>query len=135
MIGKASASRLFAVALAGLVAFVAVPALAHEVEGPRPRDGTCRAVLFGEDYEFKIPCPPAIPAARRDIVVDPDWPHDQAMTAEHDWPHDSAMVVPRAEEAEEAIPLFDELLGAIERDVRESKVRRLLEDWLSGKSK
>ena len=74
-------------------------------------------------------------APRRELVIDPKWPHDQAMVAEHDWPHDSAMIAPQDGEAEPAIPLFDELLGALERDVRESKVRQLLEDWLPGKSR
>jgi hypothetical protein len=72
---------------------------------------------------------PADPPPRRDIVIDPEWPHDQAMAAEHHWPHDWAILAPQADEEEEAAPLFDELFGAIEQDVRESKVRQLLEDW------
>lgn len=140
-------SRLFAFALAGVVTFAASPALAQEAEEPGRVKETCLEVSLDGDYKFKIPCPPgtrplleqlprpAEPAPRRDIVIDPEWPHDQAMVAEHDWPYDRAMVVPEAEEGEETVPLFDELLDAIERDVRESKVRQLLEDWLPGKSK
>jgi hypothetical protein len=107
MVGKTIISVIFAVTLA------AAPALAQEAEEPRARKETCAEV----------------------IVIDPEWPHDQAMVADHDWPHDRAMIVPHAEEGEETVPLFDELLGAIEQDVRESKVRQLLEDWLPGKSK
>ena len=57
------------------------------------------------------------------------------MAAGHDWPHDWAMVAPHDDDREEAIPLFDELFGAIEQDLRESRVRQLLEDGLPGKSK
>lgn len=138
---------LCAIVLAGLATLAAAPALAQEAEEPRARKETCLEVGLDGDYKFKIPCPPGIrplleqlprpaePAPRRDIVIDPEWPHDQAMVSEHDWPHDSAMIVPHADEEKRDIPQFDELLGAIERDMRESKVRRLLEDWFPGKSK
>ena len=140
-------SRLCAIALACVAALAAAPALAQEAEEPGRAKETCLEVSLDGNYKFKIPCPqgarslleklprPADPAPRRDIVIDPEWPHDQAMAAEHDWPHDRAMIAPRAGEGKEAIPLFDELFGAVERDVRESKVRQLLEDWLPGKSK
>ena len=136
MVGKALIFGFFVVALA------ATPALAREA-----RKETCLEVSVDGSYKFKIPCPPGVrpllkqlpvpaePAPRRGIVIDPQWPHDQAMAPEHDWPHDSAMIVPRNGESKPAVPLFDQLLGAIERDVRESKVRQLLEDWLPGKSK
>lgn len=139
-------SRLCAVALTGLVALAATPALAQEAEEPRGRKETCLEVSLDGDYKLKIPCPqgtrplleklpsPAEPTPRGDIVIDPKWPYDQAMAADHAWPHDWAMIAPQADD-EEAIPLFDELLGAIEKDVRESKVRQLLEGWLPGKSK
>jgi hypothetical protein len=141
MVGKAILSIIFAVTLA------AAPVLAQEAEEPGRAKETCLEVSLDGDYKFKIPCPqgtrplleklprPAEPAPRRDIVIDPEWPHDQAMVAEHDWPHDWAMIAPHAGEGEEAAPLFDELLGAIERDVRESKVRQLLDDWSPGISK
>ena len=70
----------------------------------------------------------------RGLAIDPEWPHDQAMATEPDWPHDSAMIAPLEGDVEQAVPLFDKLLGALESDVRESKVRQLLEDWLPGKS-
>ena len=139
MVGKAIISVIFAVTVAAPLA------LAQEAGGPGRTKETCAEVSFDGDYELKIPCPPgtrpllehlprpAEPAPRRDIVIDPEWPHDQAMIQEHDWPHDWAMVAPHYGEGEEAIPLFDELLGAIEQDVRESKVRQLLEDWLPGR--
>ena len=141
MVGKAFISGLFATTLA------ATPALAQEAKASGRASETCLKVSFDGDYKIEIPCPPgarrrleqlprpADPAPRHDIVIDPEWPHDQAMATEPDWPHDSAMIAPRAEEAEEAIPLFDELLGAIERDELERQVRRLLEGLLSGKSK
>ena len=141
MAGKAILSIIFAVTLA------AASVLAQEAEEPGRAKETCLEVSLDGDYKFKIPCPqgtrplleklprPAEPAPRRDIVIDPEWPHDQAMIQEHDWPHDWAMIAPHADEGEEAAPLFDELLGAIERDVRESKVRQLLDDWLPGISK
>ncbi|MEN8197331.1 MAG: hypothetical protein ABFS30_12585 [Pseudomonadota bacterium] len=140
-------SRLCAIALGNLAALAAAPALAQETEEPRARKENCLEVSLDGDYKFKIPCPqgtrplleklprPAEPAPRRDIVIDPEWPHDQAMLAEHDWPHDWAMIAPQADDREEAIPLFDGLFGAIEQDMRESRVRQLLEDWLPGKSK
>jgi hypothetical protein len=141
-------SRLCAVALASFAAFAAATALAQEAEEPRAGKETCLEVSLDGDYKFKVPCPrstrpllgklprPAEPAPRRDIVIDPEWPHDQAMLAEHDWPHDQAMIAPQADDGEEeAVPLFDELLGAIEQDMRESRVRQLLEDWLPGKSR
>ena len=133
MIGKASASRLFAIALAGLVTLAAAPAPAQEAEEARARKETCLEVGFDGDYKFKIPCPPGIrplleqlprpaePAPRRGIVIDPQWPHDQAMAAEHDWPYDSAMIAPHADEGDETAPLFGELLG-------------LFEEYLSGYS-
>jgi hypothetical protein len=140
MVGKAFTCGLFAIV-------IAAPALAQERAIPQARKETCLEVRLDGDYKFKIPCPqgtrplleklprPADPAPRRDLAIDPEWPHDQAMVAEHDWPYDSAMITRQAEEEEQAIPLFDKLLGAIERDVRESKVRELLEDWLPGTSK
>lgn len=129
MVGKAFILWIVAATLA------AAPTHAQEA------GETCAEVSLDGDLEFNIPCPPGIrpllehlprpadPAPRRDIVIDPEWPHDQAMAAEHDWPHDWAIIAPQADEEEEAAPLFDELFGAIERDVRESKVRQLLEDW------
>jgi hypothetical protein len=129
MVGKAFILWIVAATLA------AAPTLAQEARE------TCAEVSLDGDLEFNIPCPPGIrpllehfprpadPPPRRDIVIDPEWPHDQAMAAEHDWPHDWAIIAPQADEEEEAAPLFDELFGAIEQDVRESKVRQLLEDW------
>lgn len=138
-------SRFRAIALAGLAALTAALAVAQEAEERPARKETCLEVSLGGDYKFRIPCPegarplleklprPAEQAPRRDIVIDPQWPHDQAMAADRDWPHDSAMIAPHADDGEEEIPLFDDLLGAIERDVREGKVRQLLDDWLSSK--
>ena len=139
MVCKAIISLIFAVA--------ATPALAQQAEESRARKETCLEVSVDGDYKFKIPCPRgtrplleklprlAEPAPHRDIVIVPEWPHDQAMAAGHDWPHDWAMVAPHDDDREEAIPLFDELFGAIEQDLRESRVRQLLEDGLPGKSK
>ena len=141
MVGKAFVFGIFAGALA------AIPAVAQEAEEPGRARETCAEVSLDGEYKLKVPCPPgtrplleqlprpAEPSPRRDIVIDPKWPHDQAMIQKHDWPHDWAMVAPQADAEEETVPLFDDLLGAIERDVRESKVRQLLEDWLPGKSK
>lgn len=141
MVGKTFVLGIVAAALA------ATPVLAQEAEEPGRARETCAEVSLDGDYELKIPCPPgtrplleqlprrADPAPRRDTVIDPEWPHDQAMVQEHDWSHDWAMIVPRTGAEEETVPLFDDLLGAIEQDVRESKVRQLLEDWLPGKSK
>jgi len=119
MAGKAFASGLFAIALA------AAPALAQEADGPGYARETCFEVSLDGDFKLKIPCPPgtrplleklplpAEPAPRRDIVIDPEWPHDQAMVAEHDWPHDWAMIVPQAGAEEETVPLFDDLLDLV----------------------
>jgi len=113
MIGRLSA-------LAILLA--AAPGLAQEVEEPAAGRETCAEVGLDGALKLKIPCPPgtrgllqqlprpADPAPRRDIVIDPEWPHDQAMVEEHDWPHDWAMVVPPPDEDTETIPLFGELL-------------------------
>jgi hypothetical protein len=143
MIGK-NIFPVLAIALAGLAA---APVLAQGKNETQTRKETCLEVSLDGDYKFKIPCPqgtrqllekfprPTEPAPRRKLVIDPKWPHDQAMAAELDWPHDRAMIAPQDGEVEPAIPLFDELLGALERDVRESKVRQLLEDWLPGKSR
>ena len=142
MVGKTFVLGIFAAALA------ATPVLAQEAEEPGRVRETCAEVSLDGDLEFNIPCPPGIrpllehlphpadPPPRRDIVVDPEWTHDQAMVEENDWPHDWAMIAPRASDGEEeTVPLFGELFGAIEQDMRESKVRQLLEDWLPGKSK
>jgi hypothetical protein len=141
MVGKAIISVTFAATLA------AASAVAQEAEERPAHKETCAEVSLDGDLEFNIPCPPGIrpllehlprpadPPPRRDIVIDPEWPHDQAMVEENDWPHDWAMIAPRASDGEETIPLFGELFGAIEQDMRESKVRQLLEDWLPGKSK
>lgn len=141
MVGKAFASGLFAIALA------AAPAFAQEAEDPGRARETCFEVSLDGDFKLKIPCPPgtrplleklplpAEPAPRRNIVIDPEWPHDQAFIAEYDWPHDWAMIVPQPDGEEEKIPLFDDLLGAIEQDLRESKVKQLLDDWLPGERK
>ena len=113
MIGRLSA-------LAILLA--AAPGWAQEVDEQAAGRETCAEVSLDGDFRLKIPCPPgtrgllqqlprpADPAPRRDIVIDPEWPHDQAMVAEHDWSHDWAMVVPQADEEAETIPLFDDLL-------------------------
>jgi hypothetical protein len=139
MVGKAFASGLLVIGLAA-------PAFAQEAAIPQARKETCLEVRLDGDYKFKIPCPhgtrplleklprPADPAPRHGLAIDPEWPHDQAMATEPDWPHDSAMIAPLEGDVEQAVPLFDKLLGALESDVRESKVRQLLEDWLPGKS-
>ena len=120
MVGKAFSLGVFAAALA------ATTVLAQEAEEPGRARETCAEVSLDGDYKMKVPCPPGIrplleqlprpvePAPRRDIVIDPEWPHDQAMVAEHDWPRDWAMIVPRAGAAEEMVPLFDELLNQFE---------------------
>lgn len=108
-----------------LAALAANPAIAQESgESDRIRE-TCAEVSLDDDFRLKIPCPPgtrdflqqlprpAEPAPHRDIAVDPEWPHDQAMIAGHDWPHGWAMVVPQAEAEEEAVPPFDDLLGLV----------------------
>lgn len=119
MVGKTFVLGIVAAAL------TATPALAQEAEEPG-REKTCAEVSLDGDYELNIPCPPGIrplleqlprpaePTSRRDIVIDPEWPHDQAMAAEHDWPHDWAMILPHAGEGE-AVPLFDDLLGLFEQ--------------------
>lgn len=106
-----------------LIALVATPSLARAADAP------CAEVRFDGDYRLKIPCPPgtrlllehiprpAKPPRRQDDVIDPDWPHDQAMIREHDWPHDMAMIAPQQQQEEEpagTAPLLDELLGLIE---------------------
>ncbi len=117
-------SRLFAIALAGLVTLAAA-ALAQEPQDSRDSTETCLTVSAGGDYKYEFPCPQGLrplleqlyPPPRRDIVIDPQWPHDQAMLTDPDWPHDWAMVAPRAGEEEEAIPLLDELLSLFERNL------------------
>ena len=138
MVGKIFVLGIFAATLA------ATPVLAQEAEEPDRAKETCAEVSLDGDYELKIPCPPGIrplleqlprpadPAPRRDIVIDPEWPNDQAMAAEHDWSHDWAMIVPQADTEEETVPLFDDLLGVIERNMREHNVRQLREDWFPG---
>jgi hypothetical protein len=108
-----------------LFALAATPANAQEADGSGRARETCAEVRLDGDFQLKIPCPPgtrellkqlprpAESAPRRDIVIDPKWPHDQAMIAEHDWPHDWAMVVPQTEPEEEAVPLLDDLLGLV----------------------
>ncbi|MBE9557050.1 MAG: hypothetical protein IMF08_09360 [Proteobacteria bacterium] len=120
MVGKTFVLGIFAAALA------ATPVLAQEAEEPGRVRETCAEVSLDGDLEFNIPCPPGIrpllehlprptdPPPRRDIVIDPEWPHDQAVVAEDDWSHDWAMVVPRADEGEEEFPLFGDLLGLFE---------------------
>lgn len=117
MIGRVAAFSALLFALA------ATPANAQEAEGSGRARETCAEVRLDGDFHLKIPCPPgtrdllkqlprpAGPAPRRDIVIDPKWPHDQAMIIEHVWPHDWAMIVPQTGEEEEAVPLFDDLLG------------------------
>lgn len=121
MVGKTFAFGVFAAALA------ATPVLAQEVEEPGRARETCAEVSLDGDYKMKVPCPPGIrplleqfphlaePDPRRDIVIDPEWPHDRAMAADHDWPHDWAMITPRAGAEEEAVPLFDDLLNQFEQ--------------------
>lgn len=116
MIGKTFASGLFAIALG------AAPVLAQEAEELGGAGKTCAEISLDGDFKMKIPCPPgtrqlleklpqpAEPTPRRDIVVDPEWPHDQAMVAEDNWPHDWPMIVPQPDAEEEKIPLFDDLL-------------------------
>jgi len=119
MVGKAFASGLFAIALA------AAPAFAQQAEDPGRARETCFEVSLDGDFKLKIPCPPgtrplleklplpAEPAPRRDIVIDPEWPHDQAMAVEHDWPHDWGMIAPQADAEEDTIPLFGDLLDLV----------------------
>lgn len=120
MAGKVFASGFVAIALA------AAPAFAQEAQDPGRAHETCFEVSLDGDFKLKIPCPPgtrplleklplpAEPTPRRDIVIDPEWPHDQAMVAEHDWPHDWAMIVPQADAEEETVPLFGDLLDQFE---------------------
>lgn len=120
MVGKAFILGIVAATLA------AMPTVAQEAGEPGGARETCAEVSLDGDLEFNIPCPPGIrpllehlprpadPPPRRDIVIDPEWPHDQAMIREHDWNHDWAMVAPQADDVEEAIPLFDDLQGLVE---------------------
>ena len=121
MVGKAFASGIFAIALA------VAPAFAQEADNSGRARETCFEVSLDGDFRLKIPCPPgtrplleklpllAEPTPRRDIVIDPEWPHDQAMVAEHDWPHDWAMIAPQAGVEKKAVPLFDDLLNQFEQ--------------------
>ena len=114
MIGRLSA-------LAILLA--AAPGWAQEADESAAGRETCAEVGLDGDFRLKIPCPPgtrgllqqlprpADPAPRRDIVIDPEWPHDQAMAVEHDWPRDWAMIVPQPQAKEETMPVFDDLVG------------------------
>lgn len=106
-----------------LTVLATAPAAAQEAGDHALRSETCAEVSLDGDFHLKIPCPPGTrdllkqlprptePAPRRDIVIDPKWPHDQAMVADHDWPQDWAMVAPEEEKPKETVPLLDELLG------------------------
>lgn len=119
------AGKIFVLGIVA-AALAAPPVFAQETEEPGRARETCAEVSLDGDYKMKVPCPPGIrplleqlprpaePASRRDIVIDPEWPHDQAMVEEHDWSQDWAMVVPRADTEEDAVPLFDELLNQFE---------------------
>lgn len=105
-----------------LSALAAAPALAEDSIAPSGGRETCAEVGFSSDTRLKIPCPPGIrslldqfprilePELRRDIVIDPDWPHDHAMIAEQDWPYDQAMIAPHEEPEKPLLPFFDDLL-------------------------
>lgn len=119
MTGRTGASIILLAVLA------ATPAAAQEMGDSGRVKETCAEVKLDGDFRLKIPWPPGTrdflqqlprpvePAPRRDIVIDPKWPHDQAMLAEHDWPHDWAMIVPQTDAEEEAVPLLDDFLGLV----------------------
>jgi hypothetical protein len=114
-------ARSFAFGVA-LSALVAAPALAEEPGAPSRAKETCAEVGFGSDSRLKIPCPPGIrslldrlprvrgPETRRDIAIDPSWPHDKAIIAGLDWPYDRAMIAPHEEPEKPLVPLIDDLL-------------------------
>ena len=134
-------SRLCAVALTSLVALAAAPGFAQDAEESQASKETCLEVSVDGGFKLKIPCPPGLrplleqlprpaePAPRRDFVIDPEWPHDQAMIEDHDWPYDHAMIIPRAGEGEEAIPLFGDLLGLFERRLSDYSADRPPGNW------
>lgn len=94
---------------------------------------TCLELQLGGGNAVEIPCPEgtrplleklprlAEPTPRRDIAIDPQWPHDQAMVAERDWPYDNAMIVPHPDAAGDAKPLLGDLLDLLDPDSRESE--------------
>ena len=134
-------SSLCAVVVASLVTLATTPGFAQEAEGPQTHKETCLEVSVDGGFKMQIPCPPGLrplleqlprpaePAPRRDIVIDPKWPHDQAMIEDHDWPHDWAMIVPHAGDGEEAIPLFDNLLGLFGRRLSNYSAEQSPEGW------
>jgi len=120
---RATVARLAALAGPAVALFIGGAAFAQEPLPAGARETTCLAINADTLIRIELPCPrdlqplleqlgvPTEPAPRRDIVIDPDWPHDGAMVAGRDWPHDEAMVVPRGDTRKKAVPLLEDLLG------------------------
>lgn len=74
---------------------------------------------LGRLLDSPLPQPPAgdddTKAVDPGIAIDPGWPHDEAMIAEHHWPHDQTMLAPRQGDRDGAAPLIDDLLGLFGR--------------------
>jgi len=116
-------ARLAALAAPAAALFIGGAAFAQEQFHAGAGEPICLAVNADTLIRIKLPCPrdlqplleqlgvPAEPAPRRDVVIDPHWPHDEAMIAGRDWPHDEAMVVPRGDKRKKAVPLIEDLLG------------------------